>query len=1061
MNPGNVRLTILFQLILLFSAISFAQDFVKKNLSKTSSNDFNQKIDINNIEMWVSNDGIHANDPSRGGSGFYWPKNSPNSALYSDGFALVGKVKLLNGTTELRAIGGLYRAGLQAGKILNSGTFQNNIYISPVADEPLKSENRVYKIQKNWELLPDSDPNKVSLQKDYVEWPKDQGAPVDNNGKPLFLGDQTLYYVSNDLSSTRTNLSFGSNPIGLEMQTTIWAYKSFAFEDVIFVQRKFINKSGLQLDSMYFSIYSDPDIGNAGDDLSGCDSLLELIFGYHYGLQPDAEYGYQAPSFGYIFLETPLKPNSAIGDTAVIGGIKVTGKANIGMTAVFGLLKSWDDINDLPIANSNAARYAFNYSQAMTQSGKQQLNNLGQPVKFAFGGNPITGQGDVFYKHFKGGDIRLFGTTGPFKFQPGDTQTIVYALLIAKGLSNVGGVDELKQLAKSVKSFYPEMILLPDSIKIQTTVSNTGKQKLIGSFYYPSIASPQNVFIEFIPTNMQESSFSISLKQSGIPEIWTIDTLIDFKKYPHRFKIHVITDNKDKIFNKWSTFLTLRPVPEVEKIEIIDETGIQDKELNPGEKVALQLTLRNVDPVNSIDIMKVDWAPDKIFSFPPNDKMLINELKILSVDPWDEKRYTLGFYLTFDENTRFYSRNMNLTYRLKDSTENVPFLSINSETNDFTVSIADQTLLTGKNYKIDFQKVDHEIRWRLTNISEDHTVADSLKFQNYFSDINYFTGSPIFNSGQFIFDGLLINTKSVSYGSNRYWDFSPNSYISWVGKNNSLGYDQNNAIVLVKSKTIEPEDYVSIRIDFAGGDKTSKPNEWSKAYMYKMLPDSSWEYLGLGDVPFKAWDTENNKQLNVCTRDDGDMLWNMGWDGTKFPNNFGNNEWILIMKSNYDLDNTYNNIEKGPNEDAMYFLWPKRFSLNSVFLSNSFSMSLARNPINKPGDELFFTSPQPSKIPGYKGTPFVILDNNFPNPFNPTTTIHFDLGKDYRNISLTVYNILGQQVRVLKNEPMLLGSYIIRWDGKNENQNPVSSGIYFYRLVTDGFSQTKKMILLK
>ncbi len=88
------------------------------------------------------------------------------------------------------------------------------------------------------------------------------------------------------------------------------------------------------------------------------------------------------------------------------------------------------------------------------------------------------------------------------------------------------------------------------------------------------------------------------------------------------------------------------------------------------------------------------------------------------------------------------------------------------------------------------------------------------------------------------------------------------------------------------------------------------------------------------------------------------------------------------------------------------------------------------------------------------------LSQNYPNPFNPITTIRFEL--PYRSdISLDIYNILGQQVTSLSSGEHAYGTYEVTWDGRDENGRPVASGIYFYRLITDAFTSTKKMILIR
>ncbi|MEJ2722067.1 MAG: T9SS type A sorting domain-containing protein, partial [bacterium] len=90
------------------------------------------------------------------------------------------------------------------------------------------------------------------------------------------------------------------------------------------------------------------------------------------------------------------------------------------------------------------------------------------------------------------------------------------------------------------------------------------------------------------------------------------------------------------------------------------------------------------------------------------------------------------------------------------------------------------------------------------------------------------------------------------------------------------------------------------------------------------------------------------------------------------------------------------------------------------------------------------------------------LENAYPNPFNPATTIKYSI-KDRGHVSLRVYNAAGQLIRTLVDEmqsPREAG-FARTWNGLNDRGQPVSSGVYFYKLATKGFTQTKKMVLLK
>ena len=90
------------------------------------------------------------------------------------------------------------------------------------------------------------------------------------------------------------------------------------------------------------------------------------------------------------------------------------------------------------------------------------------------------------------------------------------------------------------------------------------------------------------------------------------------------------------------------------------------------------------------------------------------------------------------------------------------------------------------------------------------------------------------------------------------------------------------------------------------------------------------------------------------------------------------------------------------------------------------------------------------------------LGNAYPNPFNPATTIKYSI-KARGHVSLRIYNAAGQLIRTLVDEmqsPRESG-FTETWNGLNGQGQPVSSGVYFYKLTTEGFSQTKKMVLLK
>jgi hypothetical protein len=88
------------------------------------------------------------------------------------------------------------------------------------------------------------------------------------------------------------------------------------------------------------------------------------------------------------------------------------------------------------------------------------------------------------------------------------------------------------------------------------------------------------------------------------------------------------------------------------------------------------------------------------------------------------------------------------------------------------------------------------------------------------------------------------------------------------------------------------------------------------------------------------------------------------------------------------------------------------------------------------------------------------LHQNYPNPFNPITKIRFDIptvgnGRD-RSLQIKIYDILGREITTLVNEQLKPGTFEVEWDGSN-----YPSGVYFYKMITDEFTETKKMVLIK
>ena len=89
------------------------------------------------------------------------------------------------------------------------------------------------------------------------------------------------------------------------------------------------------------------------------------------------------------------------------------------------------------------------------------------------------------------------------------------------------------------------------------------------------------------------------------------------------------------------------------------------------------------------------------------------------------------------------------------------------------------------------------------------------------------------------------------------------------------------------------------------------------------------------------------------------------------------------------------------------------------------------------------------------------LGGNYPNPFNPTTTISFSTTESTENTEINIYNLKGQKVKTLVDNIIPADQHSVVWDGKDEKGKAVSSGVYFYKMIAGKYSSAKKMILLK
>ncbi len=485
-------------LVLLLSAgLVFAGIPAKEKsagVQKTTTNDVYRPFLINNVFNYYGNNGDGSyNKFSGDNEGFEFPKGSGKHVIFEDGVVWGGFHK---GFNQPKVGGSVYRHGIQAGKILTPGTLTTD----PVADDPSLPQYHVYRVRPDIRPTTDATEQAAMIAKldvdevpyisryesysatdlynqyvdDWNNWPAADGAPytdVDSNGVydptvdiPGQPGaDQTLWYVANDVNTTRTLYLSGSPLIGIEMRRTVWGYnKQGALGNTIFASSLIINQSGAPIDSMFLVQWSDPDLGDAGDDFAGCDTTRSL--GYIYNSEPDAVYGVAVPAGGFTFFQGPIVPGAPT-DSAVFRLKYRHGYRNLKMSAFVLFSQGVPGLGD-PRQGTGGNLDWYNLMNGLiASSGAPFIDpNTGLATKFVCAGDPVTGTGWIDGPPFAPAqDRRICLVTGPFNMAAGDTQELVVANVAGLGADRLSSITVMRAMSDGAQAAYNNLFNLPKS----------------------------------------------------------------------------------------------------------------------------------------------------------------------------------------------------------------------------------------------------------------------------------------------------------------------------------------------------------------------------------------------------------------------------------------------------------------------------------------------------------------------------------------------------------------------------------------------------------------------
>ena len=395
-------------------------------------------IDANLIDMFVTNHGSFAWDLITGDPGLTYPKGTDKQAVFASGLWMGA---LIDGT--IHTVVAEYSTEYQPGDMVDVGP-------NPNYNDP---HYRVYKIDGS------SGPGDA----DWDEWPWEEGAPVDEYGDPLLLGDQTLWCVYNDADPIEhSNDAGNSPPLGIEIQQTTFAYnRAGPLGEIVFLKFLVINKGENFLEDTYVALWSDPDLGGAGDDLVGCDTVLSVGYCYN-ATNNDQVYGTTPPCVGYDFFQGPIVASE--GDTAMVSGEEYIDFRNLPMTAFNKYINGTD-----PHSATESYWYMEGLNAVEGEGGPYIHPITGDTTTFFGSGDPVTNTG---WLDDNAADRRFMLVSGPFDLEPMsvagevqigvNAQEVVAAIVMGQGTDRLNSITVMKQNDDAAQKVFDANFNIPN-----------------------------------------------------------------------------------------------------------------------------------------------------------------------------------------------------------------------------------------------------------------------------------------------------------------------------------------------------------------------------------------------------------------------------------------------------------------------------------------------------------------------------------------------------------------------------------------------------------------------
>lgn len=971
-----------------------------------------RRIDVNNINMFVTNYGSIARDiENQGNSGLFFPNRTAKTAVYASGLWIGGKVASGPNAGDIRAAAGEYATEYQPGRILSPGVPDNSSdprydvwkvarYTGKASDSARVNRDPVLVtadrtldpiIHHSWsEYVNNAGTTGAPLRKYYSP-----GAPGDSIWGPDILGDQQLWAVYNDeFSDSRGVLN--SDPMGVEVKQRIFAFdRQGALGNTIFLDYMVHNRSTTTYDSCYVLLWSDPDLGGAGDDLVGCDTLLSVGYIYN-ATNTDQLYGDRPPAVGYDFFKGPTVGANTLGLTSFIFYVNGTDPGT-------------------PIQG-------YNYMRGFLRDGDPIINPQNSEVtKFQFPGDPVRGTG---WLDSNPGDRRFMCISGPFTLAAGDSQRIVGAIVVAQGGDRLSSITGMKFFdIKAQKAFDVDFDLPPPPPQPQVTFSTDhGQINLLWDSGSRFNYTPDPGYA-FEGYNVYQGA--------SVSGPW--------KRLATYDEVNGIADVRDTVFDV-NTGLIVNDTPTafggdngVLYTYSANQDAIRGGALRDGTTYYYAVTAYavNLNPEVGLEkVLETSFQPVTVTVQRPPSGTDVGAAQVAGATVH------------------------------RASTVNPP------TTDHVIVDVVDPASITGHTYAITYgtapttSGVGPAYVWSMRDLTTGEVkIADQVER----------TDTPVYAP----VDGMIVKLREAQAAVPPLNDvyYTPfDNDMPYHGVHAGLGTFEDSFGYAFDffagfDPTVDPDSFPNVELRFGS-------TQQGYIFYRDELSDGGaptagrgYTYGGRGTVPFEAWDIDNNIQLaaafvqrRITDADSNPVGGPATNDGRWEPDGseLGGREYLFISKRPHttadDPAIAQDAAVLGADDKWLYAAW--LYKSGATKAGDKFVIQVGNRP-GTPNDTLVFTTTKAAS--GIAALQKSNLDRIrvVPNPYYGRSSYElstFNKIIKFMNMPETatvrIYDLAGHLVRTLSKTNA--GSSILEWNLENENRLPVASGVYVYTVEVPG-----------